>query len=105
MNALETFIRTAKCSLGLSRHFALIGLFRPGYDFLLNILYRSKGLERTILGEEPVRVLPFYRSISEEAEAQVFAALKSRTRPGDVVLDIGANIGLFSLVMARWVGK
>jgi len=58
MNTLETIIRRAKRSLGLSSHSAFIRLLGPGYDSLLNILYRSRGLERTIPGEEPVRIFP-----------------------------------------------
>jgi len=103
MNSLESSIQTIKRRLRLSNHSPLIGALRPVYDFLLDIFYGSKGLERRIQGEEPLRLLPRYRSISEEPE--VLAALKSLARPGGVVLDIGANVGLFSLLMARWAGK
>jgi FkbM family methyltransferase len=105
MNRLESFFRITKRGFRLSSRSAFIGSVRPGYEFLLDLLYGSKGLERSIQGEEPVRLLPSYRCISEDAEPRVFAALKCRTLPGGVVLDIGANVGLFSLVMARWVGK
>src|SRR5262249_35898753 len=104
MNTLETIIKRAKRGLGLSSRSRVTRLLRPGYDVLLNLLYRSRGLERRILGE-PILLLPSYRSISEYAEARVFAAIKPRIRTGDVVLDVGANIGVFSLVMARWVGE
>jgi len=30
---------------------------------------------------------------------------RSRIRPGDNVLDVGANIGYFAMLMARWVGE
>ena len=86
MNSLESSIQTIKRRLRLSNHSPLIGALRPVYDFLLDIFYGSKGLERRIQGEEPLRLLPRYRSISEEPE--VLAALKSLARPGGVVLGV-----------------
>jgi FkbM family methyltransferase len=31
--------------------------------------------------------------------------LRSLVRPGDVVLDVGANVGFFTVELARWVGR
>jgi FkbM family methyltransferase len=104
MNALETFAQKTKQGLGLYKRPTLIAALRPGYEALLGALYGSKGLKRSVQGEKPIRLLPRYRSISEAAEPSVFAALKSCAKPGGTVIDIGANVGLFSLVMARWVG-
>lgn len=38
-------------------------------------------------------------------ERPVFNALRDTIRPGAVVYDIGANVGVFSVHLARWVGK
>jgi FkbM family methyltransferase len=37
-------------------------------------------------------------------ERPVFNALRDTIRPGAVVFDIGANVGVFSVHLARWVG-
>lgn len=104
MNALESAVRKAKRGLGLSSNSPLVKAVRPAYDTLLKAMYGRAGIERRIHGEPPLRLQPQYRAIGEDCEPEVFAALKSGTHPGGVVLDVGANIGMYSLLMARWVG-
>jgi FkbM family methyltransferase len=53
-------------------------------------------------GGESVRVLPRYRNISWNPEE--YAAFRSDVRAGDVVLDVGANLGAYTLVFGHWVG-
>jgi len=36
--------------------------------------------------------------------AEEYAALKACTRPGATVLDLGANVGAYTLLLAQWVG-
>lgn len=45
------------------------------------------------------------RQAIEAHERPILKALQQLVRPGDVVYDIGANVGLFSVMMARWVGE
>jgi FkbM family methyltransferase len=37
-------------------------------------------------------------------ERQVLRELQQIVRPGDIVYDIGANVGLFSIILAGWIG-
>lgn len=105
MNSLESAVRKAKQGLGLSSGSPLVKAVRPAYDTFLNAVYGRAGIERRIHGEPPIRLKPQYRAVAEDCEPAVYAALKSHTQAGGVVLDVGANIGMYSLLMARWVGE
>jgi FkbM family methyltransferase len=104
MTRLESAVRRLKQAAGLSGQSPLVSALRPAYDHFLGAVYGRHGLPRRFPGESPVRIRPRYRSLSANAEPGVFAALKSRVRPADVVLDVGANLGVYSLLMGRWVG-
>jgi len=104
VNRFERYLKATRGQLGFSSQSALVAFVRPAYDLLLEVCYGQTGLERRIHGEQPMRLRPRYRSIAEDAEPAAFAALRSRARTGAVVLDIGANVGVFSLLLARWVG-
>jgi FkbM family methyltransferase len=51
---------------------------------------------------ETIRVDPEYRHLSWNAEE--YAALKRHARDGATVLDVGANVGAYTLLFARSVG-
>ncbi len=104
MNPLESAVRRVKSSVGLTSQSRLVVAVRPVYDMLLNTFYGNRGLERVINGSEVVRVRPSQRYAEEGYEPAVFDCIKSRLKPGAVVLDIGAHIGLSSILMSRWVG-
>lgn len=53
-------------------------------------------------GGETIRVDAHYRHLAWNAEE--YAALKEHTRAGATVLDVGANVGCYTLLFARWVG-
>ena len=53
-------------------------------------------------GGETIRVDPAYRHLAWNAEE--YAALKHDTRAGATILDVGANVGCYTLLFARWVG-
>lgn len=52
-------------------------------------------------GGETFFVDPAHRHLTWNAEE--YAALKACTRPGATVLDIGANVGAYTLLFATWV--
>ena len=59
-------------------------------------------LSRTSVGKRLfVSVYDFYK---QRFEAQAAEVLRNWIRPGATVIDIGANMGFFTLRFARWVG-
>jgi len=53
-------------------------------------------------GGETFRIDPEFRQLAWNPEE--YNALKAAVRPGATVLDIGANVGAYSLLFATWVG-
>ena len=82
----------------------LVARMRPAYDSLLNFCYGRRGLVRLINGQDRVRIRPAHRYAAENYEPAVFDYLKRHVQPGMVVFDVGAHVGLFTVLLARWVG-
>jgi FkbM family methyltransferase len=76
---------------------------RPHYNGVIALLGRS-GLERTINGTDRILIYPRFRQVSETYEPQVWNHLVAQVRPGDVVADVGAFIGLYTVSLAKRVG-
>src|SRR5438876_1042115 len=70
----------------------------------LNVCSGGRGLHRVIGGEGVRFPAPWFRYYQEDYEPATFSFLRAYCTPGSAVLDIGAHIGLFSVVMARLVG-
>lgn len=81
-------------------------------DLIKNIAYQTldvitfgKGVKRNIGGETirfPSRFSRYYES---NYEPETFKFFRENLKLGDTVLDIGAHIGLFSVLISRLVGK
>lgn len=72
------------------------------YHAALMIQTGGRGLACTLPRGELVRALPEYRHLSwNPAE---YNAFRSVVRPGMVALDVGANVGAYSLLLGQWVG-
>jgi FkbM family methyltransferase len=104
MNALETAVRKLKRGLGLSSNSRLVARMRPAYDSLLSICYGKRGLVRVLNGQERVLVRAAHRYATEDYEPPVFDYLKRHVQPGAIVLDVGAHVGLFTVLLSRWAG-
>jgi FkbM family methyltransferase len=104
MNVIEIVARRVKRALKLADDSRFVCAIRPAYNSMLERFYGRKGLSRTIHGEQPIRLLPCARLIPEEYEPQVLDLLKQTITPGAVVLDVGANVGVSAMMMARWCG-
>lgn len=76
---------------------------RPMYARLLR-RWRRNGLKRTINGTDPILIAPELYNLPEEYEPAVWRALMSEVRPGSVVADVGAYIGLYTVALAKRVG-
>jgi FkbM family methyltransferase len=102
LNALEKSIRRVKSLLGLHSSSRVACALRPAYDALLNAFYGKSGLTRRVYGKETVQVLPGQRYAEEGYEPRVLEYVHRQLKPGAIVLDIGAHIGLTSILAARW---
>jgi FkbM family methyltransferase len=72
------------------------------YSRLLRAMYAKRGLPWRV-HDEIVRIDPGARHlVPHEPEAALFAFLRQTIRPGDVVLDVGAFVGVYAVLAARW---
>lgn len=71
---------------------------------MLEWLTRGKGLHRRISDTRIKLPARYIRYFPADYEAENFSLLRKHIRPGAVVLDIGAHIGLFSVIAAKWAG-
>lgn len=62
----------------------------------------ARGLPRRLPDGEEVRVHPRWRSMSWNLLE--YAAFKAAIPEGGCLLDVGANVGAYSLLMGQWVG-
>ena len=76
---------------------------RPTYDKFIGTFARG-GLQRTINGTDPILVSPAWRGVNESYEPLFWGHLMGKVSPGDIVADVGAYIGLYSVALARRVG-
>ena len=70
----------------------------PGKPLVLEGWYRGM---RIALPRSGSAAQVFYRGHSN---VQIVRVMEERLKPGDIVLDVGAHIGEYSLVAAWWVG-
>lgn len=72
---------------------------------LIDILNRGKGLKRTVNGHTLRLPTRYFKYFPKDYESENFELLSENCNPGAVVMDIGAHIGLFSVVAAQVTGK
>jgi FkbM family methyltransferase len=72
---------------------------------LLDIASMGKGLKRTINGHTLRLPTRYFRYFPDEYEAENFEFLANSCKPGSVIIDIGAHIGLFSVIASQVTGK
>jgi len=101
---VESTLRRLRKAAGVPESQQGRNLLSRFYSFVLDTLSLGRGIPRVINGEEMLRLDPVCRFLGDSYEPEVCAWLKSRIKPGDVVLDVGAQIGLYAMFFARWVG-
>ncbi len=80
----------------------LVRWMRPAYESLLEWAGGGRGAAWTINGVE-YRIDPHHRHrLGRDYDAPVAAFLRERVRPGDVCVDVGANVGVYVLQFAHW---
>src|SRR5262245_44463047 len=77
-------------------------LLKRAYHAALSLQTGGRGLRAMLPGGEIVRVSPEHRYLSwNPAEYEAF---RRAVGPGAVALDVGANVGAYSLLLGQWVG-
>ena len=72
---------------------------------LLRLATRRHGIARTVNGL-PLRVAsPVRAAFAASCDRQVADFLRSRILPGSEVWNVGANVGVYALQLASWVGE
>lgn len=72
---------------------------------LLDIVSMGNGLKRRINGHTLRLPTRYFKYFPETYEAENFEFLSESCKPGAVIIDIGAHIGLFSIIAAQVTGK
>jgi len=88
---------------GLPLGVRLRGWGRAAYHAAWLLQTGGRGLSCTLPSGERIRVLPAHRYLSWNPIE--YAAFRAAVTPGTVALDIGANVGAYTLLLAHWVGK
>ena len=74
---------------------------RPSYRRVLNVLARNQGISVSLAGR-PVKLDPRFATQSWEAiETETYRAFVSEIHSGDVVYDVGSQIGTFAILAAQ----
>ena len=75
---------------------------KRAYYAALMLQTGGRGMSCVLPGGERVRALPEHRYLSWNP--QEYAAFKRAVAPGTVALDVGANVGAYSMLLGQWVG-
>jgi FkbM family methyltransferase len=67
-------------------------------------LNKRESIELVVNGM-PVRLIPYYRSFSETYEPEVFRALEKLLPSFQTFVDVGANMGLYTILAARKMNR
>lgn len=88
----------------VGRESALIRFLRPAYERALDLAHARRGIPWRINGAD-FRISPYHRTrFGQSYDPGVAEFLSKRIRPGDFCLDVGANVGVYVLQLARWSG-
>jgi FkbM family methyltransferase len=104
MHILERFCRNLRNSRALKNEDWLWNRLRAPYTLVLATVAKG-GLERVINGTDTIRLTTEHRAVSEIYEPESWKLIMHEARSGDVVADVGANIGLYTIALAKRVGE
>jgi FkbM family methyltransferase len=96
---------TAKIVSGfLGRESWLIRSARPAYESILDSIYKRNGMPWPINGTE-YRIDPHHRHrLGTQYDPSVAEFFRQHLRSGQTCFDIGANVGVYVLQFASWLG-
>jgi FkbM family methyltransferase len=97
--------RMARAAAGaIGRNSKLIQWLRPGYESALHWMSGGRGVPWQINGVK-FRIDPHYRNqMGNNYDAEVAHFLSQGVKPGATCFDVGANVGVYVLQFASWVG-
>ena len=102
MSRLQSIARSVAGTLG--RESWIVRHTRPIYESTLARFSRDRGIPWPI-NDVVYRIDPHYRhQLGEDYDAPVARFLRERVRPGAVCIDVGANVGVYVLQFAHWIG-
>jgi FkbM family methyltransferase len=88
----------------LGRNGRGVAAMRPVYGACLRAVYGRRGMPWRINGE-PMRIDPSVRHlVPRQNERALFDYLRANIRPGALIFDIGAFLGTYAVLEARWAG-
>jgi FkbM family methyltransferase len=100
LTILQSAARIASGALG--RDSWVVRRVRPLYESTLAAFAPNSGVPWRVNGEQ-FRIDPHFRHMfGHTYESAVASFLRDRVRSGDVCFDIGANVGVYVLQLARW---
>jgi FkbM family methyltransferase len=105
MNTVELSARWLKYQLGFRDTSGFVVWLRPYFNKAMDLLYGKRGLLRAIGGQEPLRLRPAYRNFKDDYECEVFRYLAEAIKLDDVVLEVGAHVGITTVFLARCLGQ
>jgi FkbM family methyltransferase len=76
-------------------------LLKPAFEMLVE-WHAGAALESRFPGGEIARIRPRWRNLSWNPDE--YAAFRETIRPGDIVLEAGANAGGYAILFGQWVG-
>lgn len=103
MRFFERLAITIRRSPWLNKFDSLWNLVRPLYVSYLGRVC-SSGLERVINGTDLVRLSPELYTYPEIYEPDVWHHILNEIQSGDVIADVGASVGLYTIAMAKRTG-
>jgi len=89
----------------IGRNHPLIRRLRPSYEWLLDASSGHRGVAWSVNGEA-LRIDPRVRRlIPRTTEPELWEFLKAQIGPREQILDVGAFLGTYAIMMARWGGE
>lgn len=83
---------------------AMYQKLREVYYRIISSLFSDSGFPITINGYNLRFVPRFYRYFPRTYESDSFDFIRNNVKPGSVCIDIGAHFGLYSIVLAKYLG-
>jgi FkbM family methyltransferase len=101
MNQFEVTVREIKKRYGEHCPAWLNWALGKTNNFFQDICFG--GIHRCLNGMVDIKLSARFRTLPEEYETSAFRVMEKILKPGHIAVDVGANLGLYSLAMARQV--